>query len=181
MDFLFSPWRYRYVSEARSDLACALCAKLAGAGAAAGAEAAERADAENLVVFRGRHNAILLNLFPYTSGHMMILPYAHLARLDACPPAARGEMMELAALAEQALEAEYHPDGVNLGMNLGAAAGAGIAGHLHLHVLPRWVADANFMTVVGETRVLPEELPETHRRLRRRFALLAASLPESRG
>ncbi|MGH9533933.1 MAG: HIT family protein [Terriglobales bacterium] len=159
MDYIFSPWRYRYVSDRPPESACVLCAKLQ-----------EGDDADHLVLHRAVHNAVLLNLFPYTTGHLMIVPYQHAARLAETAPAARTEMMELAARAEQVLESEYHPDGLNLGLNIGAAAGAGIAGHLHLHVLPRWAADANFMTVVGETRVLPEDLPRTYQRLRPYFS-----------
>ncbi|MGH9525967.1 MAG: HIT domain-containing protein [Terriglobales bacterium] len=158
MDYIFSPWRYRYVSGRPPDAACALCAKLE-----------QSDDAANLIVYRARHNAILLNLFPYTTGHLMILPFQHAARLRDISAEARAEMIALAAQAEQALETEYQPDGLNLGLNLGAAAGAGIAGHLHFHVLPRWVADANFMTVVAETRVLPEDLARTYQRLRPYF------------
>jgi ATP adenylyltransferase len=162
MDHLFSPWRYRYLREAgaATDGACVLCAELAKADDAAG-----------LVVLRGAHNAIVLNRYPYTSGHMMILPYQHCASLEACGEAARAEMMELAARAELALRSEYHAQGLNVGLNLGEAAGAGIAGHLHLHVVPRWRGDANFMSVVGETRVLPEELGDTWRRLRAALSL----------
>ena len=158
MDYIFSPWRYRYVSEARPDGECVLCLKLAA-----------QDDAANLILHRGRHNAVMLNLYPYTSGHMMILPFAHVAHLADCDAEARAEMIELAARGERALESEYRPDGINLGMNLGAAAGAGIAGHVHLHLLPRWMADASFMSVVAETRVLPEALEDTYRRLRQYF------------
>jgi len=158
MDYLFSPWRYRYVSEQHAATQepgnCVLCAKLV-----------EGDDVNNLILFRGRDNAVILNLYPYTSGHLMILPLAHVSRLAAASAAARHEMMELAVQAEEALQQEYRPDGINLGMNLGSAAGAGIAGHLHLHVLPRWVADANFMSVIGETRVLPEDLGRSFERL----------------
>ncbi|HXE31757.1 MAG TPA: HIT domain-containing protein [Terriglobales bacterium] len=161
MDYLFSPWRYRYLAEARAGAeGCVLCAQLQAAD-----------DAANLVVFRGARTAVMLNLYPYTSGHLMVLPLAHCASLRECGPATRGDMMELAARAEIVLEREYHPQGFNVGMNLGAAAGAGIAGHLHLHVVPRWTGDANFMTVVGETRVLPEELATTYARLRAAFSL----------
>ncbi|MGH9466406.1 MAG: HIT family protein [Terriglobales bacterium] len=164
MDHLFSPWRYQYIREARSggeggSEKCVLCHELAGGS-----------DERNLVVLRAQHNAILLNRFPYTSGHMMILPYAHCATLAECGAAARTEMMELAARAEQALRAEYQAQGLNVGLNLGEAAGAGIAGHLHLHVVPRWGGDANFMSVIGETRVLPEALSDTYTRLRRAFS-----------
>lgn len=166
MDFLFSPWRYQYIRKARSgDGACVLCRELTSGD-----------DAASLVVLRGAQCAIVLNRYPYTSGHMMILPYAHCATLTECGASARGEMIELAARAERVLEQEYQAQGLNVGLNLGEAAGAGIAGHLHLHVVPRWRGDANFMTVVGETRVLPEDLGETYRRLRAAFA---ATLPSA--
>lgn len=159
MDYLFSPWRYRYVSGTRSGGdGCVLCAKLAG-----------QEDEQNLILFRGLHNAVILNLFPYTTGHLMILPYAHVSQLGAVSAQSRQEMMELAARTEAILQKEYRPDGINLGMNLGEAAGAGIAAHIHLHVLPRWTADSNFMTVVAETRVLPEDLARTWQRLHPHF------------
>jgi len=121
-------------------------------------KAASREDRENLVVLRAEHNFVLLNLYPYTSGHLMIVPYAHVATLDEAPPAALSEMMSLAARAESAFRTTYNAAGVNLGMNLGKAAGAGVAGHIHMHVLPRWPGDVNFMTTIAETRVLPEDL-----------------------
>ena len=129
----------------------------------------EHKDAENFVVHRARLNFILLNLFPYTSGHLMIVPYEHQASLAAIDEATTTEMIALAKRAQNALEAEYHPDGFNIGMNLGRSAGAGIADHLHLHVVPRWSGDANFVSVVGETRVLPEDLATTCEKLRRHF------------
>jgi ATP adenylyltransferase len=113
---------------------------------------------------------VILNRYPYTSGHVMIVPYAHLAELNLCDAATLGEMMQLAQRAETALQANYKPDGMNLGMNLGRAAGAGVVGHLHLHVLPRWMGDSNFMTVTGETRVHPEELKTTYERLSKALA-----------
>lgn len=159
MDYLFSPWRYRYIAEPRpAEEGCVLCAQLSA-----------RDDAGNLVVWRGRHNAVMLNLYPYTTGHLMVLPLAHAARLEECPAEARAELIELAARCESVLRAEYRPQGINLGMNLGEAAGAGIAGHLHLHVVPRWFGDTNFMTVTAETRVLPETLADTWARLKGRF------------
>lgn len=161
MDYLFSPWRYRYLAERAEAQGCVLCAQLASGD-----------DAASLVVHRGALAAVMLNRYPYTSGHVMILPYAHAATLAACGLEARTEMMELAARAEAILTAEYRTQGLNLGMNLGEAAGAGIAGHVHLHVVPRWTGDANFMTVVGETRVLPEELATTYARLRRALWIL---------
>ena len=167
MDFLFSPWRYRYLTAAQpAGRGCVLCAQLAADD-----------DAAALVAFRGVHNAIMLNRYPYTSGHVMILPYAHVASLAECGAEARAEMMELAARAEAVLTAEYRCPGLNLGLNLGEAAGAGIAGHLHLHAVPRWFGDANFMTVVGETRILPETLEKTFRRLQAAFAALTPARP----
>jgi ATP adenylyltransferase len=118
------------------------------------------------VVFRGTHNFIILNLFPYTSGHVMVAPYAHMDTIAVAPSEQLTEMMELAQRVIAALKKIYSPDGFNLGMNLGTAAGAGIREHFHLHVVPRWAGDANFTTIVGETRVLPEELSTTYRRLK---------------
>jgi ATP adenylyltransferase len=129
-------------------------------------KAASSDDRANLVVLRADHNFILLNLYPYTSGHLMIAPYAHVASLELAHEVALEEMMLLARRATRALRELYKPDGVNLGMNLGACAGAGVAGHIHMHVLPRWCGDASFMTTVAETRVLPEELSVTWERLR---------------
>jgi ATP adenylyltransferase len=110
-----------------------------------------------------------LNRFPYSSGHLMIAPNVHASRLNRIDQAAADEMMHLARASESILEDVYRPDGINLGMNLGEAAGAGIAGHIHLHVLPRWVGDASFMTVVGSTRVMPESLENSYAKLKDRF------------
>ena len=129
-------------------------------------------DERALIVYRGRHNFVVLNAFPYTSGHVMVVPYQHLDRLNTLAADALTEMIELTQRLEAILFEEYHPNGVNVGMNIGNAAGAGVAGHIHMHVLPRWMADANFMTVVGETRVLPELLAETYSRLKQAFTRL---------
>jgi ATP adenylyltransferase len=160
VDYLWSPWRYRYVSSAEQRPECIFCA-----------HAASSDDLANLVVLRAEHNFVLLNLYPYTSGHLMIAPYAHVATLVDAAPEALSEMMRLTVRTEKALRALYKPDGLNLGMNLGHAAGAGVAGHIHMHVLPRWSGDASFITTVGETRVLPEELGITYERLRQQLAL----------
>jgi ATP adenylyltransferase len=127
--------------------------------------ATEQEDAANYVVYRGHSSFVLLNRYPYTSGHLMIAPYAHVASLEEAETATLEEIMRLAQRSEKALRALYRPDGMNLGFNIGASAGAGIAGHIHFHVLPRWYGDTSFMTTVGETRVLPEALETTYARL----------------
>lgn len=156
MDYIWSPWRYRYVADASKDDRCVFCRAL---------EAHD--DKQTLIVHRAEKNFIILNRYPYTSGHVMIVPYAHSADLVATPPEVLTEMMVLAQRVQKALADTYHPEGYNLGMNLGRAAGAGITGHLHLHVLPRWSGDSSFMTVIGETRTEPEELSTTYERLRK--------------
>ncbi|MGA6983918.1 MAG: HIT domain-containing protein [Candidatus Sulfotelmatobacter sp.] len=158
MDYLWTPWRYAYVSTAEKAVGCIFCAA-----------AKANDDAKTLIVHRGHHCFVILNAYPYTPGHAMIVPYAHLDQLRNLPPEAASEMMSLTQRLESIYRDLYHPDGVNLGMNIGKAAGAGIAGHIHMHVLPRWIADANFMTVVGETRILPETLDETWKRLTAAF------------
>ncbi len=154
MDYLWTPWRYAYVSTAEKAVGCVFC------------NAAKEADDKALIVHRGRHCFVILNTYPYTPGHVMVVPYAHLDELRKLPAEAANEMMALSQRMETVLRELYHPDGINLGMNIGKAAGAGIAGHIHMHVVPRWVADANFMSVVGETRVLPETLEVTWGRMR---------------
>jgi ATP adenylyltransferase len=155
MDYLWTPWRYRYIASSAKDDECIFCAA---------AEAHD--DAQSLIVLRAPKNFVILNRYPYTSGHVMVVPYAHRATLADSEPETLAEMMTLAQRMERALEDLYHPNGYNVGMNIGRAAGAGIPGHLHLHVLPRWIGDTNFMTTIGETRVQPEELATTYQRLR---------------
>ena len=155
MDFIWSPWRYDYLaSGGKKPPSCVFCVT----------EDRTR-DAERLIVFRGAHNFIILNLFPYTSGHVMVAPYDHFGTITEAKAEQLSEMMQLSQRAITALQELYRPDGFNLGMNLSAAAGAGIREHFHLHVVPRWFGDANFMSIIGETRVLPEELSVTYRRL----------------
>ena len=154
MDYLWTPWRYAYVSTAEKAASCVFCDAVQAGD-----------DAKVLIVYRGQQCFVILNAFPYTPGHVMIVPYAHLDELQKLPSDAANEMMTLSQRMESVLRELYHPDGINLGMNIGKAAGAGIAGPIHMHVLPRWVADANFMTVVGETRILPETLDETWKRM----------------
>jgi ATP adenylyltransferase len=156
MDYLWTPWRYQYMEQVSSGKQpeCFFCDAVA-----------RNDDAETLIVYRGAKTFIILNRFPYTSGHVMIVPYAHVAELSLCEPGALDEMMQLAQRVEKVFKANYKPDGMNLGMNLGRAAGAGVVGHLHLHALPRWIGDSNFMTVVGETRVHPEDLKTSYERI----------------
>ena len=158
MDHLWSPWRYKYIASAAPTAGCVFCRARDG-----------KDDRESFVVWRGAQTFIILNIFPYTSGHLMIVPFEHEASLAALDEATTTEMMETAKRAQTALVAEYRPDGFNIGMNLGAAAGAGIAEHLHLHVVPRWTGDANFVSIIGETRVLPEDLVVTYEKLKKHF------------
>jgi ATP adenylyltransferase len=158
MDFIFTPWRYAYVTDADKANQCVFCTA-SGLGD----------DKAAWIVHRGAYCFVILNTFPYTSGHVMVVPYEHLDQLQKLPAPAAHEMMELTQKLEGIMRDLYHPEGLNLGMNLGKAAGAGIAGHIHMHVLPRWVADANFMSVIGETRVLPEDLETTYTRIKARF------------
>lgn len=154
MDRLWSPWRFNYVSKAEIPRGCLFCDK-----------PAEQDDRKNLIVYRGDRTFVILNLFPYTAGHLMIAPYAHIATLQDASDEIATEMIRLARLAEKHLRTIYKPEGLNMGINLGECAGAGVAGHLHMHVLPRWCGDANFMTTVGETRVLPEDINVTFEKL----------------
>ena len=189
MDLLWTPWRFAYVTTADTavrpgvpaslaawpgDLGCVFCNLIASIDfAVANGMSPEQAEAAGGLILRGKTCFVCLNAFPYTSGHVMVMPYAHLDRLAALPAEAAHELMDLAQLTERALERLYRPHGLNFGMNLGEAAGAGVAGHLHLHALPRWVGDTNFMTTVGETRVLPEDLETSWKRMRGAFAELA--------
>ena len=158
MEHIWSPWRYTYITQASREPGCVLCRVIE-----------EGDDAKNHVVYRGPLNYVILNLFPYTNGHLMIVPYDHLAALEDFDQATTSEIMELSKRAVKALTEEYHPDGFNVGINLGHCAGAGVAGHLHQHIVPRWGGDANFMSVIGETRILPEDLDKTYERLKRQF------------
>ena len=159
MDHLWSPWRYRYVSSQKSDEACLFCRI-----------ALEHKDRENYVLLRAERNFVLLNRYPYTSGHLMIAPYSHVANLEDSEPESLTEMMSLARRMEIAIRGVYKPGGLNIGLNIGKSAGAGVAGHIHMHALPRWTGDVNFMTTIGETRVLPEELDSTYEKM---FAALS--------
>ncbi len=190
MDHLWTPWRYAYVTAADDtartgvapalrawpgDLGCIFCNLIASVDYAIGnGMEPEKAEAAAGLVLRAKHCFVCLNAFPYTSGHVMAMPYAHLDRLAALPAETAHELMDLAQRTERALERVYHPDGFNFGMNIGRSAGAGVAGHVHLHAMPRWNGDTSFITTVSETRVLPEDLETTWRRLRQAFAELRA-------
>ncbi|HKM91152.1 MAG TPA: HIT domain-containing protein [Candidatus Acidoferrales bacterium] len=159
MDYIWTPWRYRYVAEVGKDDPCIFCGALAA-----------NDDAGRRIVHRGRLNFIILNLYPYTTGHSMIVPYKHVPDLAGCDAETLAELMQLAQRLQVALARIYHPEGFNLGMNLGRCAGAGVTGHVHMHVLPRWSGDSSFMTTVAETRLHPEDLDQTYAKLRREFS-----------
>jgi ATP adenylyltransferase len=160
MDYIWSPWRYRYLETAGTESGCIFCDALAAGD-----------DAATGIVLRGSRAFVILNRYPYTTGHVMVVPYAHGGELKDCAAETLAEIMQLAQRMQLAIESAYHPQGYNLGMNLGRSAGAGVAGHLHMHVLPRWSGDSNFMTTVAETRVQPEELPTTYEKLRRALGI----------
>ena len=163
MERLYAPWRMTFVETA-------------GAGGAGGCflcDAPKRNDdAATLILHRGERVFVIMNLFPYNSGHLLIAPYAHGGDFNALPPETAADVLTTGQLCVRALDAEYHPQGHNLGMNLGGVAGAGVADHLHMHVVPRWAGDANFMPIVGDTKVLPETLEQTYARLLPRFRAL---------
>ena len=163
MDRLWSPWRYEYIASGDSantgTNGCIFCKLRDDPGG----------DATNFVVHRAAHNLIVLNRYPYISGHLLIVPYEHVAELDAATKETTDELMDLTKRSQTALRDAYQPTGFNIGMNLGRSAGAGIADHIHIHIMPRWVGDTNFMSTVGETRVIPEDLSTTYEKLRTRF------------
>lgn len=161
MDRLWSPWRSDYIASAgNADPAICVFCKLRDD---------RDNDAANFVLHRALHNYVILNRYPYISGHLLLIPYEHVGDLDGAAKTTTDELMDLTKRSQAALRTVYRPDGFNVGMNLGKAAGAGIADHLHIHVLPRWAGDTNFMTSVAEARVLPEDLATTYEKLRREF------------
>ena len=162
MDRLWSPWRGEYIASAESSDAesrCVFCE----------IQGDPQNDHRNFVLHRARFNYVVLNIHPYSSGHLMLVPYQHVAELNTATKETTDELMDLTKRAETAIRAAYNPDGINIGMNLGKTAGAGITGHIHIHLLPRWNGDTNFMTTVGETRVLPEDLTTTFNKLHKHF------------
>lgn len=161
MQRLWSPWRSKYIASGVDANAegCVFCSIAADPDA----------DASNFVLHRGERAFVLLNLYPYITGHLMVVPYLHTSEFDSVAKEITDEMMDLAKRSQTALRDTYSPAGFNLGMNLGSAAGAGIADHIHIHVLPRWSGDTNFMTTVGESRVIPEALEVTYQKLKEKF------------
>ncbi|HEY0385285.1 MAG TPA: HIT domain-containing protein [Pyrinomonadaceae bacterium] len=165
MDRLWSPWRYDYIKSGSTKAqggqpeACIFCSLPQNPAD----------DEKNFILHRAAHNYIVLNIYPYISGHLLIVPFAHLGELDAAPKETTDELMDLSKRCQTVLREAYRPHGFNLGMNLGRSAGAGVADHIHLHIMPRWTGDANFMSTIGETRVIPEDLTETYRKLHGQF------------
>ena len=162
MDRLWSPWRLPYVTGSKSEAGCVFCTALGQSGP------------ESLVLFDGETCFAVLNLYPYNNGHLMVVPHRHTGTLSSLSEVELRDLAVLTQRAEIALGEAYQPHGVNIGLNIGKAAGAGILDHLHIHLVPRWNGDTNFMTVTGGTRVLPEELGDTARRLRPIFQRLAS-------
>lgn len=161
MDVLWSPWRYDYIVEsgAGKPNGCVFCNILNNSAS----------DEDTFILHRAEFNFVILNIYPYTTGHLMVVPFAHVSNLDAAEKAATDEMMDLIKRAQTALTEVYAPDGLNIGMNIGRSAGAGVADHYHMHILPRWVGDVNFMTAIGQTRTLPETLRSTYEKLKSQF------------
>jgi len=158
MKHLWSPWRMAYIENHQKIEGCVFCI----------AQAKEDS-AENLIAFRGKNAYVILNRYPYASGHLMVIPFEHKANLDELNMETRTEMMELTSRCTTILRNIYKPQGFNLGSNIGEAAGAGVLGHVHIHIVPRWIGDTNFMTTLGATRVLPEALEDTYKRVREAF------------
>jgi ATP adenylyltransferase len=159
MEIVYSPWRLQYVTDPDKQRGgCVFCRAFH-----------EEPSLDNLVVYRDEATAILLNKFPYTNGHLLVVPRAHVDSLSGLTAQARAAAIEAVTCCEDVLRRTYHPHGFNVGLNLGEAAGAGILDHLHFHIVPRWTGDTNFTTLFGELRVIPEDLQGVFDRLRRAF------------
>ena len=163
MERLWSPWRLAYLTGANNSSGCIFC------------DALTRPDAQPLVLYRGRTSFVILNLYPYNNGHLMVVTNRHVAALAGLSADELGELMTLTQWAEIAVTEAYHPQGLNVGINLGLPAGAGIVDHVHIHLVPRWTGDTNFMSVVGNVRVVPEDLNDSAKRLRPLFEKLATA------
>jgi ATP adenylyltransferase len=158
VDVLWSPWRYDYIKAEKPTAAssnCVFCYILNSSAS----------DEEKFILHRAEHNFVILNIYPYTTGHLMIVPFSHLANLDEVSKEITDELMDLTKKCQTVLREVYQPNGFNIGINQGKAGGAGVAEHLHQHILPRWIGDANFMTAIGQTRTLPENLTTTYQNL----------------
>lgn len=164
MDRLWSPWRLEYVTSNKADTGCVFC------------DVSRPPSPDSLIVYERKTCYVILNLYPYNNGHLLIVPYRHTPSLASLTTEELHETAELMQLCERALLEAYQPHGINVGVNLGKPAGAGVLEHVHVHVVPRWNGDTNFMTVVGETRVLPEELGQSAARLKPLFHKLGNSL-----
>jgi ATP adenylyltransferase len=160
MDILWTPWRIEYILSAKQP-GCVLCEKV---------HADPAKDPENLLLYRGQHCFIIMNLYPYNTGHLMVVPYLHTSDLVGLEPETMTELADLTRRSVALLKATLKPDGFNLGMNLGRVAGAGIDDHLHQHIVPRWGGDTNFMPVLADTHTMPELLPDTFAKLKARVA-----------
>lgn len=161
METLWSGWRAAYVTSNAAPASGCLFCRVAG----------EESDPENLILLRGEENFVILNRFPYNPGHFMIVPYAHTSEFESLAASTTTELMSLLARCIGALKVGFRPDGVNVGMNLGSTAGAGIAEHVHLHVVPRWNGDTNFMPTVAGVKVIPELIEESYRKLAEALAV----------
>ena len=155
MKRIFTPWRMKYINSEKKENGCIFC------------DVIERKDdSVNLIIYRGYKTFVILNRYPYTSGHLMVIPYQHSETLSNLDIETRTEMMELVNKASEVVKEVYKPEGFNIGINMGSAAGAGIADHIHIHVVPRWIGDTNFIPVVGDTRLIPEDLDVTYKRIK---------------
>ena len=162
MERLWSPWRYQYIASSESEpsqRACVFCE----------IQRDPERDEANFVLHRASHNFVVLNIYPYISGHLLIVPFEHVGDLDAAPKETTDELMDLTKRCQAALRVVYQPGGFNVGMNLGRSGGAGIVDHIHIHIMPRWTGDTNFISTIAETRVMPEDLSTTFRRLSAEF------------
>jgi ATP adenylyltransferase len=157
MKHLWAPWRMDYI-KGKKPSGCILCDK-----------PKEKKDPANLILKRGKHGFVMMNLYPYNNGHLMVCPYQHADTLESVSDDMLKNLMQLTKKSLAALRSAFHPEGFNVGLNLGKAAGAGIEDHLHFHIIPRWVGDTNFMTAVSEIRVIPEDLVETYKQLKPHF------------